>query len=53
MKENVAAPVAVPETELKLEQLMKENAALRKELTSRREEQQQTYVPEAIGYYGI
>lgn len=48
LKENVAAPVAVPETELKLEQLMKENAALRKELTSRREEQQQTYVPKPL-----
>ena len=36
------------ETELKLEQLMKENAALREELTSRREEQKQTYVPKPL-----
>ncbi len=36
------------ETELKLEQLMKENASLREELTSRREEQKQTYVPKPL-----
>lgn len=36
------------ETELKLEQLIKENAALREELTSRREEQKQTYVPKPL-----
>jgi type I restriction enzyme R subunit len=36
------------EAELKLEELMKENAALREELTSRREEQQQTYVPKPL-----
>lgn len=36
------------ETELKLEQLMKENAALREELTIRREEQKQTYVPKPL-----
>ncbi|MDO4491818.1 MAG: DEAD/DEAH box helicase family protein [Lachnospiraceae bacterium] len=38
----------VSEAELKLEELMKENAALREELTSRREEQQQTYVPKPL-----
>lgn len=41
------APV-VSEAELKLEELLKENAALREELTSRREEQQQTYVPKPL-----
>ena len=38
----------VSETELKLEELLKENAALREELTTRREEQQQTYVPKPL-----
>lgn len=41
------APV-VSDAELKLEALLKENAALREELTSRREEQQQTYVPKPL-----
>lgn len=41
------APV-VSEAELKLEELMKENAVLREELTSRREEQQPTYVPKPL-----
>lgn len=41
------API-VSEAELKLEELMKENAALREELTSRREEQQPTYVPKPL-----
>lgn len=41
-------PTLSPETELKLEQLMKENAALREELTIRREEQKQTYVPKPL-----
>ena len=41
-------PTLSPETELKLEQLLKENAALREELTSRREEQKQTYVPKPL-----
>ena len=36
------------EKELKLEALMQENAALREELTARREEQQQTYVPKPL-----
>ena len=34
--------------ELNLEQLMAENKALKEELTSRREEQQQTYVPKPL-----
>ena len=41
-------PVANPETELKLAELMKENTALREELTARRTEQQQTYVPKPL-----
>lgn len=44
-------PLEVPVisgAELGIEELMKENAALREELTSRREEQQQTYVPKPL-----
>lgn len=41
-------PVIPQETTLKLEQLIKENAALKDELTARREEQQQTYVPKPL-----
>ena len=37
-----------PETELKLDKLMKENAALREQLTERREEQKLTYVPKPL-----
>ena len=44
----VSAPVVDTETELKLEELMRENASLREELTARREEQQQTYVPKPL-----
>lgn len=40
--------VVPPETELKLDQLMKENAALREQLTERREEQKLTYVPKPL-----
>ena len=39
---------AKSEAELKLEELMKENAALREELTARREEQRQTYVTKPL-----
>lgn len=45
---NSAETDTAAEAELKLEELMKENAALREELTSRREEQQQTYVPKPL-----
>jgi len=48
LEEKPAAAVIPPETELKLDELMKENAALREELTARREEQQQTYVPKPL-----
>lgn len=36
------------ETEVKLDALMKENAALREQLTNRREQQQKTYVPKPL-----
>ena len=39
---------ALKEAEVKLEQLMAENVALRGELTARRAEQQQTYVPKPL-----
>lgn len=48
LKTESAEPVVSPEIEIKLEKLMKENAALREELTSRREEQQPTYVPKPL-----
>lgn len=43
-----AMPVIDTKAELKLEELMAENAALREELTARRAEQQQTYVPKPL-----
>lgn len=43
-----AATASNPEMEVKLEQLMAENAKLRDELTARRTEQQQTYVPKPL-----
>ncbi len=47
--ENHDKPVAVPEeSEIDLEKLIKENEALKEELTSRRAEQQQTYVPKPL-----
>jgi len=42
------ADEALKEAEVKLEQLMAENASLREELTARREAQQQTYVPKPL-----
>lgn len=48
LEEKPVKPVIPPETELKLDELMKENAALREQLTNRREEQQQTYVPKPL-----
>ena len=44
----VAVPLVDTETELKLEELIRENAALRDELTARRAEQQQTYVTKPL-----
>jgi len=43
-----AGPVPETHTEIDLEKLMAENAALREELTARRAEQQQTYVPKPL-----
>ena len=50
LEQTEKAPVQVvqPDIELKLAALMQENAALRKELTNRREAQQQTYVPKPL-----
>jgi len=42
------APALSPEKDIRIEELLKENAALRDELTARREEQQQTYVPKPL-----
>ena len=46
--QKVVEDVKLAETELKLSELIKENAALREQLTTRREEQQQTYVPKPL-----
>ena len=50
LPEQSVAPVYVvpPETEIQLEKLMQENAALKEELTVRREEQQQAYTPKPL-----
>ncbi len=48
LKDEPAAVLVDTETEIKLEQLMAENAALREQLTARRAEQQQTYVPKPL-----
>lgn len=48
LEEKPVIVVIPPETELKMDELMKENAALREELTVRREEKQQTYVPKPL-----
>lgn len=42
------APVAPPDTEVQLAKLMKENAALKEELTRRRAEQRPTYVTKPL-----
>ncbi len=43
-EQTVPTPAPSPEKDIRIEVLLKENAALRDELTARREEQQQTYV---------
>ena len=43
-----APPAGAPSEEIDLAALMAENAALKAELTARREEQQQTYVPKPL-----
>ena len=50
LPEQQDAPVYVvpPEKEAELEELLKENAALREQLTARREEQHQTYTPKPL-----
>ena len=50
LPEQSAAPVYAvpPETEIQLAKLMEENAALKEELTGRREEQQPTYTPKPL-----
>ena len=48
LEEKPAVAVISPETELKMDELMKENAVLREELTVRREEKKQTYVPKPL-----
>ena len=50
LPEKNAAPVYLvpPETEIQLAKLIEENAALKQELTVRREEQQQTYTPKPL-----
>ena len=50
LPEQSSAPVYVvpPETEIQLAKLIEENAALKEELTVRREEQQQTYTPKPL-----
>ncbi|MBR3430909.1 MAG: DEAD/DEAH box helicase family protein [Clostridia bacterium] len=50
LPEQSAAPVYVvpPETEIQLAKLIEENAALKEELTVRREEQQQAYIPKPL-----
>ena len=50
LEEKPAVAVISPETELKMDELMKENAVLREELTVRREEKQQTYVPKPLDF---
>ena len=50
LPEQTAAPVYIvpPETEIQLAKLIEENAALKQELTSRREEQQAGYTPKPL-----
>lgn len=48
LEEKPAVAVIPPETDLKMDELMKENAVLREELTVRREEKKQTYVPKPL-----
>ena len=50
LPEQSATPVYVvpPETEIQLAKLIEENAALKEELTIRREEQQQSYTPKPL-----
>lgn len=51
LKEQSADVVPVDVPEIDLEALVAENEALKKELTARREEQQQTYVPKPLDLF--
>ena len=48
LEEKQEAPVVVTDTDIKLEELIKENEALKEELTARRQEQQPSYVPKPL-----
>ncbi len=48
IRQSALASSIDPATEVNFEELMAENAALREELTARRAEQQQTYVPKPL-----
>ena len=48
LEEKQEAPVLATETDIKLEELIKENEALKEELTARRQEQQPSYVPKPL-----
>lgn len=48
LKEQPAAPAPAPVPDVDLEALIAENQALKAELTARREEQKQTYVPKPL-----
>lgn len=48
LKEQPAVPAPAPVPDVDLEALMAENQALKAELTARREEQKQTYVPKPL-----
>ncbi|MDO4528796.1 MAG: DEAD/DEAH box helicase family protein, partial [Lachnospiraceae bacterium] len=48
LEEKQEAPVVATETDIKLEELIKENEALKEELTARRQEQQPSYVPKPL-----
>lgn len=47
-EQTVPTPAPSPEKDIRIEVLLKENAALRDELTARREEQQQTYIAKPL-----
>ena len=48
LEEKQEVPVLATETDIKLEELIKENEALKEELTARRQEQQPSYVPKPL-----
>ena len=48
LEEKIATAPAEPRNDIRLEELLAENKALREELTKKREEQAQTYVPKPL-----